>query len=263
MLSATRQAEILRRLRSTGEVSVQALATDLSVSASTIRRDLNALDAEGRLRRVRGGGGSVEPDETPFRDVARQAPDAKDAVAARAAELVSDGDVVVVDIGTTTERLAHHLAGRRITVITASLAVVDVLREDPDVELVVLGGVLRRSYWSLVGTLTEQALGQLQAHTCFLGTSGVRGDGVVLDSTGIEVPVKRAVVASSQRVVLLADGSKFPGTGLLPVCGADAVDVLVTDEGADEAALAVFEAAGAQVLRARPRTPTAAGGPST
>ncbi|MEJ5946858.1 DeoR/GlpR family DNA-binding transcription regulator [Pseudokineococcus basanitobsidens] len=251
MLSATRHAEILRRLRSHGEVSVQALADDLAVSPSTIRRDLDALDAEGRLRRVRGGGGgSVEPDATPFREVARQAPDAKDAVAARAASLVADGDVVVVDIGTTTERLAHHLAGRRITVVTASLAVVDVLREDADVELVVLGGVLRRSYWSLVGTLTEQAVGQLGAHVCFLGTSGVREDGTVMDSTGIEVPVKRALAAASRRTVLLADGGKFPGTGLLPVCGPETVDVLVTDAGADPATLGVFRDGGAQVLMA-------------
>lgn len=249
MLSASRQAAILRRVRSAGEVSVHDLALELDVSTSTIRRDLNSLSAEGRLRRVRGGG-SVEPDARPFREVAADAPTDKDTVAARAAQLVQDGDVVVVDIGTTTERLAHHLAGRRITVITASLAVVDVLREDPEVELVVLGGVLRRSYWSLVGTLTEQALGELRAHWSFLGTSGVRPDGLVMDTTGIEVPVKKAVVAAAERTVLLADHGKFPGIGMLAVCGPGDIDVLVTNEGADPGTLATFSAAGTEVLTA-------------
>lgn len=249
MLSATRQAAILHRLRASGEVSVQDLTAELDVSASTIRRDLNSLGAEGLLRRVRGGG-SVEPDPTPFAQVAAQASSEKDAVAVRGAALVRDGDVVVVDIGTTTRCLARRLAGKRITVITASLAVVDELRDDAGVELVVLGGVLRRSYCSLVGALTEQALAQLRADVCFLGTSGVRADGVVMDSTGIEVPVKRAVLAASRRTVLLADRAKYPGTGLLPVCGPEAIDVLVTNEGADPATLAVFAAAGTEVLGA-------------
>lgn len=230
-------------------MSVQALTAELDVSASTIRRDLNSLSAEGLLCRVRGGG-SIEPDPVPYAEVAAHAPSDKDSVAVRAASLVQDGDVVVIDIGTTTGRLAHHLAGKRITVITSSLAVVDELRDDTGVELVVLGGVLRRSYCSLVGALTEQALGQLQAHVCFLGTSGIRPDGSVMDSTGIEVPVKKAVMAASRRTVLLADRGKFPGTGLLPVCGPDAVDTLVTNEGADAGTLAAFAAAGTEVLSA-------------
>lgn len=250
MLSATRQAAILHRLRGAGEVSVQDLTTELNVSASTIRRDLNSLSAEGLLRRVRGGG-SVEPDATSFGEVAtRPTLSDKDAVAVRAAELVCDGDVVVIDIGTTTAQLARHLTGRRITVITSSLAVVDELREDCAVELIVLGGVLRRSYHSLVGMLTEQALAQLQAHICFLGTSGIRADGVVMDSTGIEVPVKRAIIRASQRTVLLADRDKYPGTGLLPVCGPEAVHTLVTNTGSDVDTLARFSAAGTTILTA-------------
>ena len=249
MLTATRQAEILRVLQESGEVSVDGLAMRFGVSLSTIRRDLNALGAEGLLRRVRGGG-SIEADSVPFGDVARQSAPEKDRIAARAAELVRDGDVVLIDIGTTTALLARHLRGRRITVLTSSLAVVDQLRDEDDVELIVLGGVVRKTYRSMVGILTEQALSQLRAHLCFMGTSGLRPDGSVMDSTGIEVPVKKGMIASSERTVVLADGSKYPGAGLLSVCTADDVDVLVTNDDADPTTLAVFAKAGVEVITA-------------
>ncbi len=247
MLTRTRQATILQRVNEAGEASVSDLATTLQVSPSTIRRDLNALSAEGLLRRVRGGG-SIETDDNPFHIVAEHARTAKGRLAKSAAELVSDGDVVVIDIGTTTALIARELRGKPITVITSSLAVVDELRDDNNVELVVLGGVLRRSYHSLVGSLTESALSQLLATICFLGTSGVRADGTVMDSTGIEVPVKRAILASSTHVVLVADETKFPGTGILPVCPATEINTLVTSTRADSATLEVFRQSGSDVI---------------
>lgn len=250
MLTSTRQDAILKRLRADGEVSVQTLASELAVSTSTIRRDLDVLSADGLLRRVRGGGSRVEPDAMPFGEVSAQSRAEKDAIAMRAAQLVPDGSVVLIDIGTTTARLAHHLRRRRLTVITSSLAVVDELRDEDSIELIVLGGVLRNNYLSLVGMLTEQALAQLRANVCFLSTSGIRAGGQVMDTTGIEVPVKRAMVAAAERTILLADRTKFPGTGLLSVCGADQIAVLVTNEGADQATLGTFHAAGTEVITA-------------
>jgi DeoR/GlpR family transcriptional regulator of sugar metabolism len=248
MLTATRQAKILDSLRAEGEVSVELLADRFGVSASTIRRDLNALSADGLLRRVRGGGGNVEPDRVPFSDVQRVRSAEKDLVATRAAALVEDGDVVLIDIGTTTALLARHLRGRRLTVVTSSLAVIDQLRDDDDVELIVLGGAVRKNYHSMVGVLTEQALAQIRASICFLGTSGIRSDGTIADTTGMEVPVKKAMIESSNRVVVLADSSKFPGVGLLNVCGPDRYSTVVTNDDADPATLDVLRSAGVEVL---------------
>ncbi|RYV52970.1 DeoR/GlpR family DNA-binding transcription regulator [Pengzhenrongella frigida] len=248
MLSSTRHDAILSKLRADGEVSVQTLVGELRVSASTIRRDLDLLSEDGLLRRVRGGGSRVEPDAVAFREVSHQASAEKDEIAAHAATLVPDHSVVLIDIGTTTARLAHHLRGRRLTVITSSLAVVDELRDEDSIELIVLGGVLRNNYLSLVGMLTEQALGQLRAHICFLSGSGIRADGAVMDTTGIEVPVKRAMLAAAERTILLADRTKFPGTGLLPVCGPDRIAVLVTNQRADPATLATYRAVGTEVI---------------
>ncbi len=249
MLTTTRQATILRRVQETGEASVQDLARVLQVSASTIRRDLNTLSADGRLTRVHGGG-SIEPDEIPFQDVVERSSGSKGRIAVRAAELVADGDVVVLDIGTTTALIARALRSKKITVITASIAVLDELRTDDGIELIMLGGVLRRSYHSLVGSLTEGALSQLRATICFVGTSGIRPDGTVMDSTGIEVPVKRAILASSPAVVLVADETKFPGTGILAVCSPSEISTLITSSEAPLATLQVFRQAGSEVIQA-------------
>ena len=158
----------MRRLRAGGVVSVEDLARDLDVSAATIRRDLQQLDRAGVLTRVHGGAhlsghgsGDGEP-ERPFAEVAASHAADKDRVARKAAGTVRDGEVLLLDIGTTTMMLARHLRGRPVTVMTSSLAVVDVLRDDEQVELVVLGGVLRRHYLSLVGVLTQDALRQVQ-----------------------------------------------------------------------------------------------------
>ncbi|MEV4178415.1 DeoR/GlpR family DNA-binding transcription regulator [Nonomuraea sp. NPDC049709] len=256
MLQRLRHAEIMRRVRTSGATSVRDLASQLGVSPSTIRRDLEVLDRDGTLRRVRGGAlagalnGADADADRPFAEVAVTDEQDKEAVAARAAELVGDGDVVLLDIGTTTMRLARRLRGRRVTVVTSSLAVLDVLRSDPQVELLLLGGMVRRPYHSLVGVLTEAALSQVVADRVFLGASGVRPDGQLVDTTLAEVPLKRAMIAAAGQVVLLVDRHKFPGTGALRVCGPEDVDVIVTNEGADAAALRACAAAGAEVLLA-------------
>jgi DeoR/GlpR family transcriptional regulator of sugar metabolism len=249
MLTATRQAKILDSLHTDGEVTVEDLAGQFGVSLSTIRRDLNALSAEGLLRRVRGGG-NIESDHVPFSDVENQQRPEKLRIATRAATLVNDGDVVLIDIGTTTALLARELRGRRITVITSSLAVIDELREDDAVELIVLGGAVRKNYNSMVGALTQQALAQIRATTCFLGTSGIRPDGTIADTTGMEVPVKLAMIASSQRTIVLADASKFPGVGLLSVCGPDMITGVITNEDADAETLSVLRAKEVEVMTA-------------
>lgn len=247
----SRQREIAEQVSSQA-VSVDALAARLGVSAATIRRDLAQLARSGLVQRVHGGAAPVsalDPDR-PFEEVADDSADAKRAIGRRAAGLVEDKDVVLLDIGTTTGALARELRSREVTVITPSLAVLDALRDDPVVDLVLLGGSVRRRYHSLVGSLTEDCLRQVHARTVFLGTSGVGPDGEVLDTTSVEVPTKRGLIASADRVVLLADHTKFPGRGSLRVCHLSAIDVLVTTAGADPATLEVARAAGTEVLLA-------------
>ena len=245
---------------------MQDLVARLGVSPATIRRDLAELSDAGLVRRVHGGAAppsAVEIDR-PYEEVADDAATAKRAIARRAAELVREGDTVLLDIGTTTGALAHELRGRRVTVVTPSLAVLDELRGDPVVDVVVLGGFLRRAYHSLVGPLTEEALRRVRASTVFLGASGIDAEGWVLDTTSVEVPTKRGLLEASGRIVLLADHTKFPGQGSIRVCDFRSVSVLITTALADPRTLDVARAHGTEVVLVEDEpSPPAAGPPRT
>ncbi|AYY14111.1 DeoR/GlpR transcriptional regulator [Actinobacteria bacterium YIM 96077] len=248
MLAQRRYELIMQILRSEGPVAVGTLAERLGVSQATVRRDLDRLERQELLTRVRGGAAASTSVEPSFAEVATVAPDTRAAVARRAAELVRDGDVLLLDIGTTVHQLSKHLRGRSVAVMTANLAVYEELVPDPEIELILLGGVVRRNYRSLVGYLTEDSLRQVRASRLFMGTSGVRADGAVMDTTAIEVPVKRAMIAAADQVILMADDSKFPGAGFASVCTPDALNIVVTNEGADPGTLDVLRESGVEVI---------------
>lgn len=256
VVKVQRHTQIVERVRAAGTVSVTDLSSALAVSASTIRRDLSQLDRAGVLNRVHGGASLassllLDPDTTrPFADVARAHLAEKSAVAAAAATLVRDGEVVALDIGTTTALLARALRGRSITVVTNSLAVLDELRYDEEVELILLGGLVRRSYHSVVGVLTEDAVRQIGVDRAFIGTSGIADGGEVMDTTFVEVPVKRALVSVARHVVVVADGHKIPGSGSMRVCSGTSVDVLVTTSEADASILGRCREQGIEVVMA-------------
>jgi DeoR/GlpR family transcriptional regulator of sugar metabolism len=217
----------------------------------TVRRDLHALAEEGRLERVRGG--AVQPPaEPPFDETVVERFPAKNRIGVAAAALVQDGQTVMIDIGTTTLQAARHLRGRKITVITTSLAVYEELVADPDIDLILPGGQVRRNYRSMVGVLAEGSLRQLRADVLFLGTSAVDAELGVWDSTMVEVPIKRAMIAAAARVALLADAEKFAMTSRVRVCDADAIDVLVTDADPPPGPRAVLDDAGIEVSVADP-----------
>jgi DeoR/GlpR family transcriptional regulator of sugar metabolism len=255
MILRERQNRIIDALRPDGAASVRDLARALDVSESTIRRDLEILDGNGELVRTYGGAvlkpretveDAAPADEGDYDDLTDR--DLKQRIAAAAAELVPDGSVVILDIGTTTPFLARLLRGRDITVITSSLAVFDELRDDDAVRLVLLGGVVRRNYRTLVGSLAESALAQVSADILFLTCTGVRANGHVVDNMAIEAPIKKSMIAASDKVVLLASEAKFPGSGALRLCALSDVDVLVTTDGAPEETSRIVTASGGEVI---------------
>ncbi len=249
MLPAQRRGLILDAVRSGQGVEVVDLAQRFAVSEMTVRRDLARLAREGKVTRVHGGAVN-EREEPPFAAIAAERHAEKLRIGSAAASLVEDGQAVMIDIGTTTLALARHLHGRKLRVITSNLAVVEELHQDPDIELIVLGGVVRRNYRSLVGVLAEDALRQLSADIAFLGASGIREDLSVMDTTMVEVPIKRGMIAASGRTVLLVDAGKFEMTGAVRVCGAGELDVVVTDAGAEHPGVAALEREGVEVVRA-------------
>lgn len=288
VITLERQRRILRTVLADGSVTVRLLAQRFEVSESTIRRDLQVLDRDGELVRTHGGAvtarrpgagpaavsgagprtvgelagpGDGEPSadvdgpdvhirepEPPYAVHSGADLDQRLRVARAAAGLVRDGEVVLLDIGTTTALVARELRGREVTVITSNLAVLDELRDDGAVRVVLLGGVLRRNFQTLVGSLTVSALAQVSADVAFLSCTGVRANGRVVDNMAVEVPVKQALVDAADRVVLLATDRKFPGTGSFRVCSLSDVDVLVTNAGVHPATLAICRDAGRKVV---------------
>jgi DeoR/GlpR family transcriptional regulator of sugar metabolism len=248
VLAAQRRQLILETVRTGRGAGVVQLARQLDVSEMTVRRDLAYLAGERKLTRVRGG--AVSRREPPFAEIAVERLEEKERVGRAAAQLVRDGQAIMIDIGTTTLQLARHLHGRELTVITSNLAVIEELLPDESIELVVLGGVVRRNYRSLVGVLAEDALRQLHADVSFIGASGIRDDLAVMDTTMVEVPIKRGMIEASARVVLLADAMKFSMGGVVRICGPDELDTVVTDAGDDEPGVAELRQVGVEVVGA-------------
>lgn len=253
MQTRQRRELILERLDADRFASVNDLAEALQVSPSTVRRDLQQLGASGDLRRTHGGAVVLSRTsdgalEHPYATTAQAGAELKAAMGRAAAALVPDGAVVALDIGTTTPLVARHLAGRPVTVITSNLAVLDELRDDPAVDLVLLGGTVRRNFQTLVGALTLQALASISCDVAVLSCTGVRPDGRVVDDMSVEAPTKEGLLAAATQTVLLASQAKFPGTGSLQTTSLDAVDVLVTTPGAPREALDRVAAAGGRVV---------------
>ena len=246
MLPAQRRQAILRAVRG-GTAHVSALADEFGVSEMTVRRDLEALARDGKLERVRGGAVNVES-ERPFSEIAVERLEAKDRIGRAAAALVEDGQTVMLDIGTTTLQVARHLRGRSLTVITTNLAAYEELLPEPEIELVLPGGLVRRNYRSLVGMLAEDALRRLRADIAFLGTSGIDAELAVWDTTMVEVPIKRAMIAASQRTVLLADAAKFDMDAMVRVCDASELYAIVTDERVPAKRLKALDRIGVEVI---------------
>lgn len=234
MLTDVRQRRTTELILRQGSASVPELAKVLGVSEATVRRDLDFLADGGLIERVRGGacrprGVRAEADANVFDVVAEQEPSEKRSIARAAARQIDDGDVVALDIGTTVFAMCAYLRNRELTIVTASLAVVRELADAPGIDLIVMGGILRPSYRSMVGVLTESCLRQVRVDVAFLGAAGVRSDGAVLDSTPSEVPIKRTMIDIATRSWLLADHNKFPGSGFLEVAPVTRFSGLITD----------------------------------
>ena len=235
MIAEVRQRRIAEIVNARGSASVIDLVESLTVSEATVRRDLDELAHRGLIERVRGGAcrqrAVVRPeaDLNPFAVVAGQASQEKRRIARLAVDQIQDGDVVALDVGTTVFAMCEHLRSKRITVVTASLAVVRALANASSIDVVVMGGVLRSNYESMVGVLTESCLRQVRVDVAFLGAAGIRPDGSVLDSTPSEVPIKRVMLDIATRAWLLADHQKFPGSGFLEIAPLSDFTGLITD----------------------------------
>jgi DeoR family transcriptional regulator, aga operon transcriptional repressor len=238
-----------------GLVRTAALAASLGTSEVTVRQDLASLDLEGRLRRVHGGAvrtGSGSRDERPYEEAAVDQAVAKAAIGRAAAALVRSGECVVLDVGTTPAAVAEALVARHdltdVTVVTNSLTNALVLeRAVPRFTVIVTGGTLRPMQHSLVAPFAGAILPMIAADLAVIGCTGVDVERGVTNVNLPETELKRLLVGSARRTVVVADGQKLGRTHIGVVCDLDDVDVLVT-AAASESSVAGLRASGVDVV---------------
>ncbi|MDT0395619.1 MULTISPECIES: DeoR/GlpR family DNA-binding transcription regulator [Streptomyces] len=247
MNTAERHRLIAQAVQETGTATVTELTGLTGASEMTIRRDLGHLAAQGVLERFRGGARTLllRGDEPPFALRAHEGVDVKRRIAARVASLITDGETVLLDSGTTCLEVARLLHGRPVTVMPLSLQAIAVLGDAPEpTALLVPGGRPRAGEGALIGPLTLASLSALRFDTAVLGCCGLTAaDGMTAYDLD-EASVKKAVIASARRVVVAADGTKLGRTAHAYVGPSSLVDILVTDSSAPSDEIAALESGG-------------------
>jgi DeoR/GlpR family transcriptional regulator of sugar metabolism len=245
MLAGQRQAEILQRVRSTGGVRVSELVAEFGVSDMTIRRDLEALAERGLLAKVHGGA-TVAPtgstDEPGFAAKSVRQRAEKAAIAARAAGMVPPGGAVALSAGTTTAELARRLtAVPELTVVTNSIPVADVFyRAGRADQTVILTGGVRTPSDALVGPVAVAAVRSLHLDVLFLGVHGMTERAGFTTPNLMEAETDRALLGAAERLVVVADATKWGTVGISSIAALGAAHVVVTDDGLPEPARAVL-----------------------
>ena len=232
----SRHQLIMQALRERSPVLVGELAAALDCSEMTVRRDLESLERSGGLRRVHGGAASIflSAEETPYGIRALESREAKVAIGEAAAGLLSDGETVILDGGTTAMEVARALRSRRMTVMPLALRPVFELHECPAINLLLPGGEVRAGELSLTGGLTEHSFSQLRFDTFVMGPCGIDAKAGVTTHHLDETAVKRAAARTSQRVIAVADSSKLGRVAFGHVCDLDDIDIVVTDTRANQ-----------------------------
>jgi DeoR family fructose operon transcriptional repressor len=241
MFPEERKTEILKLIKSGIPVRVGELSHNFGISESTVRRDLQEMEDAGLIQRTHGGAILAQSGyELTFQEKGVRLLAEKQKIAKCAANLVEDGESVLLDAGTTTLEIARALQGKRITVATNSIEVAQIFAEDADVEVLVLGGTWRKSTRSLVGYLTNETLRRIHFDKVFLAANGVEANLGVTTPNSMEAETKRHMVQAGKQIILVVDHSKIGQKGLYKICGLDEVDLLITDNQIDAAELEIL-----------------------
>ena len=243
-----REKVILDRLSADGSVSVTVLARELGLSDVTIRGDFKVLEEKGWINRTRGGAAPALHRDILERQ--RVYPERKNAIARAAAELVRDGDVIMIEAGTTTALIARCLAGKRdIHIVTNSTLVFSYARMYPNLQITMTGGEFRRATESLVGPIALETIGRLNVRLAFVGTDGFTLERGMTTHLMEGAEIVKAMKANAQITVLTADSSKYGRVGFSNVLPLSAMDLILTDEDLDDHAETELQEAGISVTK--------------
>lgn len=232
LLIAERRQHILSLIQSYGRVLVGELSRSLGISQITIRKDLDYLHSKGLLHRTHGGALRIQSGtlfDPSLQEKQKQHSKEKQRIAAAAARMVEEGQCVMLDSGTTTTAIAHALRKfSQLTVITNAVNIAAELAIT-DLEVILIGGSLRKNSFSLVGPLAEDVLEEMHADILFLGVDGFDSELGLTTPNFLESRVNRAMVKAARRVVAVCDSTKFKRRSLSLIVPPSAVHCVITD----------------------------------
>jgi DeoR family transcriptional regulator of aga operon len=248
-----RQEALLHYIQQEARVTVTELSDYFGVSAATVRRDLDVLEARGDVARFHGGAMVVQqaPPELPVLQRSEEQTAEKARIGRAAADLIQDGDTVFLGSGTTVLEVAKCLRQRKeLTIITNSVLVVNELAGQDGATVVSLGGMVRPSEMSMIGHMTEQALGEVRAQKIFMGIRAIDVEHGLTNDYLPETMTDRAILNQSGEIIIVADHSKCGRVSTAFLASLDAIDILITDVNAPDDLLAACQQAGARVILA-------------
>ncbi len=246
-----RQKQILSLLVRQGRLSVAEVVRRFSISEATARRDLGLLASEGKAKRVHGGIIAVDqaPPELPILQRTSEQADEKARIGRIAGELIVEKDTVFLGSGTTTLEVARSLRERKnLTIITNSLAVLNMLVGNKDIELVALGGMLRESELSFIGHITEQALAEVRADKVIMSTRGLSLEHGLTNDYLQETLTDRAILKTGREVIILADHTKLNRVSTALLAPLKTIHTLITDSQADKKFIQAIKKQGIAVV---------------
>jgi DeoR family transcriptional regulator of aga operon len=250
LLNEERRRAILETLNREGRVLVLELAKRFETSQVTIRKDLEALDAHGLIHRTHGGAlpareGALE--DPTLREKEKLHHREKLRIAEAAARMVQEGQVVILDSGTTTTEIARALRNfRNLTIVTNAVNIAAEL-SGTAVEVILTGGTLRKNSFSLVGPIAEETLHRLHADLLFLGVDGFDVQYGLSTPNLLEAKVNRVMVEIAKRKVAVCDSSKFGRRSLSLIAAPSALNEVITDRGVPKVDARALKKAGIEV----------------
>jgi DeoR family fructose operon transcriptional repressor len=226
--AAERQLRIRQMFASRDFLDVETLCRELNASESSVRRDLGVLESDRALKRVYGGAIPVQAAGDYALETVR-ASDEKSHIAQLAASLIEDGQTVILDGGTTVTALARELANKSIHVITNSLPIAEALESYRNIELTLTGGYLDPRIRVMLGTFCEQMLGAIRADAVVMGIGSITESGFSNNNT-LVVGSEKKMIEVADRMIVVADHTKFGRGAMFPVAPLEAADVVVSDK---------------------------------
>lgn len=249
MQAPARQKRISDYLHKVEFASLEELAAQVEASVSTVRRDLDALESSGQIRRTHGGARLVNPASEEFtfsfRDT-RQLSE-KEAIGKACAELIKPNETVILDAGTTVFHVARQLESKTPQIITNSLPIANHYAAANRVELVVSGGVIYPRLGVLVGPLAVEAFSKIHADVAIMSAGGITLEGIT-NSHGLLIEIQHAMIRAAQRVIFCFDSSKIGRKSVSFLCDLDCIDTIVTDQGAPTELVCALQQKGIQVV---------------